>query len=208
MTPGQRASEVGRTRVRFASVALLAAIATLLVGCGSDGSAPAGDVTNSVTPTVGGPSPTGAVPSGEMDDLERPVAAALSKQVRNLGLTLDFLDCPDWKGKTPARLDCTGWFDSVPGNVLVKLTRADGTVGFDARLTSGVIATSRLVDQLETEGYTDVDCGARPAYPAEPGVRIVCEVTRDGTSRYVVGTATHSDGQLSISGWTGTGNQQ
>ncbi|MFT4010379.1 MAG: hypothetical protein QM655_10100 [Nocardioidaceae bacterium] len=192
-----------RTLRHLTAGAVAAVLVVCLGGCGSDAPASAGPV-RSDTPTLGGPTPTAVVPTGEMDALERPVAASLAKQVAGLGLKLDFLDCPDWKGKAPVSLSCTGWFDGVPGQVQVKLAETNGAVSFDARLKEGVIATSRLVSQLTEQGYSEVDCGSQAAYPAQPGVRIVCSVAQDGATTHVVATATGTDGELSITGWPGS----
>ena len=96
-------------------------------------------------PKLGGTLPTQSPPSAPMDELEQPVAERLQQQVAGQGLTVDALDCPEWGGDVPAELTCEGWFDGVPGTVVVNLSRdKKQSVSFDAVLQDGVIATKRL----------------------------------------------------------------
>jgi hypothetical protein len=134
-----------------------------------------------------------------MDALERQVADGLAARVRTEGLTLQHLDCPRWRGGLPASLECIGWFDGVEGTVAVRLRHGrHRTVAFDSALTGGVVATQPVVDRLLEEGYVDVDCGPVPAYPAEVGDELVCQVTRDGDHGHVVATVTDRDGSVRI----------
>jgi hypothetical protein len=134
-----------------------------------------------------------------MTRLERPIAARLAHEAAAEGLGLDYLRCPPWDGRMPHRLRCTGWFDGVRAPVLVRLTTlAGGSLGFDARIGPGVVATANLVEELRTHGYTHVDCGDRPAYPSRVGLRLVCGVTEHGTRRYVVATVGSRSGAVSI----------
>jgi hypothetical protein len=135
-----------------------------------------------------------------MDELEKPIAVRLSGEVRGQGLTLDYLDCPDWGGEAPERLTCKGFFDGVTAHVLVRLTQAPGgAVNFDATLQNGVIATRKLVDKLSGEGYTNVDCGNTRAYPTRVGTRLVCSVRDHGEHGYVVARVTDKSGDVAIS---------
>jgi hypothetical protein len=134
-----------------------------------------------------------------MDPLERQVAGRLALGVRDDGLTLEHLACPRWRGHLPDRLRCTGWFDGVEGDVSVRLRAGhDAQVRFDAVLTGGVVATHSVVERLVQEGYVDVDCGTRPAYPAQVGYRMVCLVTDDGEHGHVTVTVTGPDGSVAI----------
>jgi hypothetical protein len=185
---------------------LLGAAAAVLVavsGCTSSGSvSDGGDAPSQtrVTPEVGGDAgPVVEPPAGRMDALERPVAQKLTARLAARGLTLDHLSCPRWQGRAPAVLTCRGYLDGVVGDVRVELSLgADGAVEFDARLEAGVLATANLVERLEDEGYTDVDCGPRPAYRAEVGHRITCRVREEGRTAYVVATVTGTDGSVEI----------
>ncbi len=135
-----------------------------------------------------------------MDDLERPIAARLRRQIADQGLRVDHLACPAWDNKVPAELTCEGWFDGVAGSVRVSLRQGrGGQVTFDAELQEGVIATESLVDELTSRGYGDVHCGSAPAYPADVGAAITCSVTDDGVTRYLVATVTDTRGGVTIS---------
>jgi len=134
-----------------------------------------------------------------MDRLERTVAARLAPRLEGEGLTLVHVDCPRWSGTVPARMVCRGYVDGVVGGVEVRLTRGHaGSVQFEAWLEDGVVATTRLVRRLEREGWSEVDCGSTPAYPARTGLRIVCRVHEGGTASYVVATVTGRDGEVRI----------
>ena len=150
-------------------------------------------------PGAGEPVPS-TPPDRPMDALEQPVADRLAPELRDEGLTLEYVDCPAWPGKVPFATECSGYVDGVVGDVEVTLAHGqDGAVEFDARLVEGVVATSRLVDRLEEEGWTGVDCGSIPAYPARLGMRIVCRVHGGGTgSSYVVATVTDRRGEVEI----------
>jgi hypothetical protein len=179
-----------RVQRRVAPLLVLAA----LVGCG-DGAAE-----SRRPPGLGGsastPSPPPQVP---MDRLERTVADRLAARLEREGLRLEYVDCPPWDGTVPLAVFCDGYVDGVVGEVEVRLADGgDGRVEFDAELTTGVVATSRLVRRLEQEGWTGVDCGPRAAHPARPGLRIVCRVHEDGAVHHVVATVTDRYGRVSI----------
>jgi hypothetical protein len=138
-------------------------------------------------------------PARPMDALEQPVADRLAPELRDEGLSLEYVDCPAWPGEVPFETECTGYVDGVAGEVEVVLSHGHGgAVEFDARLAEGVVATSRLVDRLEREGWTGVDCGSTSAYPARLGLRIVCRVHEGGTASYVVATVTDRRGEVEI----------
>lgn len=140
-----------------------------------------------------------APPARPMDALERPVADRLAPELSDEGLSLEYVDCPAWSGEVPFETECTGYVDGVVGDIEVALSHgADGAVEFDARLTEGVVSTSRLVDRLEREGWVGVDCGSTPAYPARLGMRILCRVHEGATSSYVVATVTDRRGEVEI----------
>lgn len=144
-----------------------------------------------------------------MDALERPVAAQLSRLVARDGLQLDYLDCPHWDGTVPRAMTCRGYVDGLVGQVRVHLMiGAPGSgLRFDARLTSGVLATEGLEDILRRRGWRQPDCGDRAAYPAEVGVRIVCRVVRGGDETYVVAVVSDRSGAVMITDYHGTGEQ-
>lgn len=184
----------------MATAALVLVSGLLLGGCGGE-EKPAAQHPPSptVSPTPGGPTPTAIVPSGALDDLERPVAKSMRQQVATQGLELGFLDCPDWDGKVPQKLTCTGWFDKVPGEVTVKLTKDEsGGVAFDAVLGDGVVATAKLVAELGRQGFTEVDCGSQAAYPSDAGLQIICSVTKEDSRQFVVATVQDGSGRLKI----------
>ncbi len=134
-----------------------------------------------------------------MDDLEQPVAERLRSRLEGDGLTLEYVDCPRWTGDAPSTLTCKGYVDGVVGEVDVELARAtDGRTEFEAWLGEGVLATQRLVARLEREGYTAVDCGATPAYPARLGMMMVCRVEENGSTGYLVATVTDRRGAVRI----------
>ncbi|HLN75441.1 MAG TPA: hypothetical protein VK204_00270 [Nocardioidaceae bacterium] len=174
----------------------LLSVLTLLVGCTGEDPAPA----PREPPRLGAPSPTpSATPSRPMDGLERSVAGRLASRLHREGLSLEYVDCPPWKGSSRSALRCRGYVDGVVVPVGVKLSRgASGNTEFDAWLGAGILATSRLTDRLQREGYSDVDCGSVAAYPARLGTRIVCRVTKDGNSRYLVATVTDRHGAVRI----------
>lgn len=139
------------------------------------------------------------IPDVPMDPVEDPIADHLAERVRAEGLTLAYVDCPPWSGSVPARMTCDGYLDGVVGQVKVELTRgADGAVEYDAWLEEGVLATDRLVQRLEDEAYSAVDCGETAAYPARVGLRLVCAVEDDGVTSYVAATVLHADGEVRI----------
>jgi hypothetical protein len=151
-------------------------------------------------PSLGAAAPSSAPPPAEpMDQVEKPVAERLAPSLEDEDLTLEYVDCPRWDGVLPASLVCEGYVDGVLGEVDVELTEGRrGHVEFDAWLDHGVVATTRLVRRLEDEGYTDVDCGPRPAYPATPGLRIVCRGHAEGETEHVVATVVDHDGSVRI----------
>lgn len=145
---------------------------------------------------------TSAPPRHGMDDLERPVARRLAPRLEDDGLTLQYVECPRWAGALPTALRCKAYVDGVVGEVVVKLAhRAAGRVEFDAHLRQGVLATPRLVERLEKDGYRGVDCGRTPAYPSRVGMRIVCRVHRDGEMSHVVATVVDHQGAVRIEGY-------
>lgn len=174
---------------RVVPLLLLAALAACQDGAAGDRS-----------PRLGGATPTpSAAPERPMDHLEQPVAARLAPRLARTGLTLEYVDCPPWPGEVPFHAACHGYVDGVVGEVEVRLSQgAGGGVEFDAWLSEGVVATSRLVDRLEEEGWHGVDCGPTPAYPARTGLRIVCRVHEGGTASYVVATVTDRRGEVRI----------
>ena len=188
-------------------VAVLGAVLLSLLAVASCSSQPSANTAGSATrsaaaphPHLGGPPvPTHRPPSGRMDALERPVAAQLARQVRRQGLTLDYLHCPPWHGHRSEDLTCTAYVDGVVGHVDLRLHRgAAGAVDFQATMLGGVISTHNLVERLQRAGYSAVDCGSRPAYPADPGTRLVCSVQRHGHQKYVVATVVNRSGAVDI----------
>jgi hypothetical protein len=169
-----------------------------LAGCGDDPDASADP--SAAQPSLGAPAPSSVAPPAQpMDRVEKPVAEQLAPRLEDENLTLEYVDCPRWNGDLPASLVCEGYLDGVVGEVDVELTEGrDGHVEFDAWLDNGVVATTRLVQRLEAEGYTRVDCGALPAYPATPGLRIVCRGTTEGRVEHVVATVVDADGGVRI----------
>ncbi len=151
-------------------------------------------------PHVGAERPGRAtVPVEPMDRLERPVAERLRPRLAQEGLTLDYVDCPPWTGGAPLAVECRGYVDGLVAEVEVRLSEDDhGTVEFDAWLQDGIVATSRLVERLEQEGWHTVDCGPAAAYPARPGLEIVCRVHEGGTADYVVATVVDRRGEVRI----------
>lgn len=195
-------------RTSLACLALLGLV--LLGGCtagggSGSGAGPASTSTPSrPSPTVGGQSKVRpkSPPTAPMDDLEKPIARQLAAEVAPQGLTLSYLDCPTWNKRVPGHLYCVGYFNGVTARVRVRLRAVtNGAVRFEATLQRGVIATRRLVDQLRGDGYTHVDCGDTPAYPARVGTKVVCAVSRHGKDAYVVATVTNSSGAVQISSY-------
>jgi hypothetical protein len=152
------------------------------------------------SPRLGAAAPPPSEPPREpMDDLERPVAERLAPRLEDEGLTLDYVECPSWTRTVPAELACKGYVDGVVGEVEVELSKGEHErVEFDAWLDHGVLATARLVERLESEGYVDVDCGPDPAYAARPGMEIVCRVDDAGEVTHVVAEVTDRDGAVRI----------
>lgn len=182
---------------RWGHVVLLLLL-VVLGACSAD----SGDGTGTPGPRPGarGPAPS-TPPTGPMDGLEQPVADRLAPELRDEGLTLQYVDCPPWPGEVPFETECRGYVDGVVGDIEVALSHGHGgSVEFDARLTEGVVATASLVDRLEGEGWSDVDCGGAPAYPARVGLRIVCRVHERSQASYVVATVTDRRGEVEIVG--------
>lgn len=175
--------------VRGTSLVLLA----VLTACGGS------DHTSS-PPRPGAPPPVPSSPPAEpMDGLEQPVADRLAPELSDDGLTLEYVDCPPWAGEVPHHTECVGYVDGVVGDVAVELSRGrGGSVEFDAWLSEGVVATSRLVDRLEQEGWSEVECGETPAYPARVGLRIVCRAQERSETSYLVATVTDRRGEVEI----------
>lgn len=177
------------------AVAPLILLATVTVaGCGG------GTESGRRPPQVGAPSPTHAsVPAEPMDRLENPVADQLRPRLAEEGLSLEYVDCPPWAGSVPHSVECRAFVDGLVAQVQVRLAEDDhGGVAFDAWLEDGLVATSRLVNRLEEEGWHTVDCGSAAAYPARPGLEIVCRVHRGGTADYVVATVVDRRGGVRI----------
>lgn len=199
-----------RVGVLVAMTAVLALI--LLGGCSDDpaqdssrdhqGSAPA----PALAPALGGPTPSRhRPPHRAMDELERPVAERLARRIAAEDLTLDYLDCPHWGGTVPSAMTCTGYVEGLVTQVRVHLLASAGRrISFDARLSTGVVATRRLEDTLRSGGWTAVDCGDVAAYPARVGLRIVCRGKRGTATSYVVATVRSDTGQVSIADYTRT----
>lgn len=188
-------------------IGALAASAVLLTGCdgtspeATSGSPSSRGAGSARPPVVGGEAPhEQSPPDRSMDSLEKPVHARLAAQIAGQGLSLDYLDCPRWDGTVPWRLTCRGYVDGLVARVGVRLEAAVAgrAVGFDARLLDGVIATGKLEKTLHGQGWTEVDCGDRAAYPAKVGSRIVCHVRRPGDDRYVVATVSDRSGAVMI----------
>lgn len=175
-------------------------LASTTGGNGGAGGGTTTEPTQAPPPKLGGPKVRRAVPPKQpMDALERPVARRLAREIRDDGLSLDYLSCPPWDGEVPTKLTCSAYLDGVKGTVLVKLVAADrGQVSFDAHLAHGVVATASLVRTLEAHGYGGVDCGSRPAYPARVGSTIVCAVTGPDGDGHVVATVTRRNGAVTV----------
>jgi hypothetical protein len=180
-------------------VAALVLLGTL-AACGD--TAPTSDAARDAgrPSALGAPAPTPVpTPRRPMDRLERPVAERLVPRLRDDELTLEYVDCPPWHGRVPARLRCEGYVDGVVGEVDVELSEGErGGIEFDAWLDHGVLATARLVHRLENAGHAGVNCGDIPAYPATEGLRIVCRVHDGGERAYLVATVTGVDGTVRI----------
>lgn len=180
---------------RWSHVVLLLLLLVLGACSGDPGS---GSGTPGPRPGARGPAPS-TPPTEPMDTLEQPVADRLAPELRDEGLTLQYVDCPPWRGKVPFETECRGYVDGVVGDVEVALSHGrGGAVEFDARLGEGVVSVSSLVDRLEDQGWTDVDCGDTPAYPARVGLRIVCRVHERTQASYVVATVTDRRGEVEI----------
>ena len=196
-----------RTRLARLPVLVTAALGLMiLAGCSDQPAAAPAARTSTPTPTLGGPPPhRQPVPTAAMDRLEKPVHARLAAQIARQGLTLEYLDCPHWDGAVPSRMTCRGYVDGLVARVDVHLKAAvEGkAVSFDARLLNGVIATRKLEDTLRRQGWTEVDCGAVPAYPARVGSRIVCRVKRSSELHYVVATVSDRSGAVMITDYRG-----
>jgi hypothetical protein len=197
--------------VRARAVLLVAATAVVaiavLAGCSDDGAQDGRPrQTSARAPALGGPVPRQhRPPHRAMNRLERPVAERLARQVAGEDLTLDFLDCPRWNGTVPSTMTCRGYVEGLVTQVRVHLlAAAGGHIGFDARISTGVVATRRLVDTLNAGGWTAVDCGDVAAYPATVGGRIVCRVHRGGRTRYVVATVRSPAGRVTIADYPST----
>jgi len=53
--------------------------------------------------------------------------------------------------------------------------------------------------RLREDGYTAIDCGKKPAYPAVVGSEVVCKVSKDGAQKYVVATVLEGSRTVQIS---------
>jgi hypothetical protein len=194
-----------RTSVRLPS--LVAAIAVvgvvLLAGCAGDRSdeASSGRDPHGPAPRLRGRLPKLETPPHRpMGRLERQLAARLSRQIAREGLTLEFLDCPRWDGVVPGSMACVGYVDGLVSAVQIRLTasRTGGAVGFDARLSDGLIATRAIERALVDHGLTRPDCGSVAAYPAIVGSRVTCRGLRSGSVEYVVATVVDRAGTVRI----------
>ncbi len=187
-----------RVRGRLPLVVVLGA-ALLLCGCTDDRPTRRSDAQPD-TPRLGGRPPAHQEsPTEAMNGLERPVAERLARQIAADGLTLEHLDCPRWDHVLPGRMTCTGYVDGLVARIRVDLSASrQGEVRFGARMVDGMVATRKLERTLLRLGWTGPDCGQVAAYPARPGSRIRCRVTRSGRSRYVVATVDDRAGGVSI----------
>lgn len=186
------------------SLASLMMLLGVLAGCGEEPASNDAAVEPEVPPPSPGASapPASPHPDEPMDQLEQSVADRLAPRLVVDGLHLDYVDCPRWPEGLPAAVECRGYVDGVVGDVDVELTKsARGRVEFDARLDDGILATRRLVERLEHEGYTRVDCGNSPVYPAQPGLRIVCRVHSDGQTLHMGAEVTDGQGAVRIEKW-------
>lgn len=183
---------------RLPIAVLLAVAALLLSGCTDDvADRPA---VQPAARRLGGEAPaTAAPPRGAMSSVERAVAERLARHLARDGLTLEHLACPRWDRALPRRLRCLGYVDGLVAHVRVDLSAsADQHVGFDARMTDGVVAVAKLERTLRRQGWSAVDCGDVAAYPARLGSRIRCRVSRSGRDRYVVATVADRLGGVRI----------
>jgi hypothetical protein len=182
--------------------ALLVAAALLLTACSETAPpAPPPAVPSALGGEIGSP----AEPPGRpMIRVEQTIAADLSRRLGKLGMGVDYLDCPRLDaegpdvGRQPRALTCRAYLEGVVAAVEVTLWGPARSPHYDALLGESILATANLVRRLEAEGYTNVDCGSRSAYPSVLGDRIVCRVTEDDRSRYVVATVTSSRGEVAI----------
>jgi hypothetical protein len=134
-----------------------------------------------------------------MGRLEAAVAERLDSGLADDGLDLQHVDCPAWTGAVPVHLTCEAHVDGVLGRIEVDLSEGSaGAVEFEAVLGDGIVATARLVDRLLAQGYAEARCGAAPAYPALPGLDIVCQVRKGGTVSHVVATVADRSGSVRI----------
>jgi hypothetical protein len=134
------------------------------------------------------------------------VAQELSRRIAADGLTLEYLDCPDWDGAVPRRMRCRGYVDGLVAAVRVEVSAgANRSIVFGAWISGGVVSTRRLERTLRADGSSHPSCGRVPAYPARPGSRIVCRVTRAGRHQYLVATVTDRSGHVRITGYQATG---
>jgi hypothetical protein len=174
----------------------------VLAGCGGDAD-PGATADPRRPPRLGAGSPAAASPpGGPMSGLERPVAERLAPELADDGLHLEYVECPAWSRTVPAVLECQGYVDGVVAEVRVKLSPdGGGGVEFDAWLGHGLVATTRLVDRLERNGFTQVDCGRVRAYPARVGLTIVCRVHEGGRVSLMEATVTDRAGHVRIEGY-------
>lgn len=197
--------------VRAAKIVGVMAAGLLLVGC-SGGDSESDNPGDSSSPATGSasegePRPTLGRTAGTPTDpparpmarLENAVAVRLRAQVAGQGLRLDYLDCPKWDGMAPQQLICKGYLNGVTADVRVRLTRTTTSVNFDARLQDPVLATANVERRLREDGYTAIDCGKKPAYPAVVGSEVVCKVSKDGAQKYVVATVLEGSRTVQIS---------
>ncbi len=203
------------TRVRVVLVAVWSTAAVLLLAaCSAATDRDAAADASGPAPRVGGPAWTPrASPTGTMSSMERQVAERLSRRMAAQGLTLTHLDCPAWDRVLPGSMRCRGYLAGLPVAVRVHLQagqageageageRGEAGVGFDARVTTGMVATRRLEETLAAQHWRDPDCGDRPVYPARIGLAVVCRALRSGEPHYLVATVSDLRGRVTIAAY-------
>lgn len=178
----------------------MVAVALVLAAACSDTATPADPP--AATPSALGGEGTAErePPARRMTLVERTIAADLTGRLSENGMTVDYLDCPEFDDRRrPQNVTCRGYVAGVVADVHVRLWGPPEDLKYDAALGEDILATSNLVHLLATEGYHRIDCGDRPAYRSTVGAQIVCSVTRGDRQRYVVATVTTETGKVEIS---------